>query len=161
MAHSSFAISPEGRVICRGDTLMTGYLQDERMEESEGRKREILTSDLGELDAMGRLFLRGRADDVINIGGFKVDPSEVEDVALTLSWVTDCICTTIPHPFLGRALKLLVVTKGPLDEHAIVQHLSSRLESYKVPGFYEKVPGIRRNANGKLDRKAYYSSETL
>jgi acyl-CoA synthetase (AMP-forming)/AMP-acid ligase II len=103
------------------------------------------------------LHLSGRASDVINVGGFKVSPAEVEAVAMSNPLVSDCICISASHPVTGRALKLLVVTPSDqtLDKRSLARYLADRLEPYKVPMLYEQVDTIARTYNGKLDRKHY------
>lgn len=157
MRHSKIAIATDGHIVCEGDTLMGGYLGDDALTASVLRGGQLHTADIGYLDGEGRLRLTGRTDDTINVGGYKVAPSEVEDIVLGFEGVEDCICVAAPHPMMGQALKLLVVTRGgaPLDKRALALHVKAHAEAYKVPLLYEKVEAIRRTYNGKLDRKAY------
>lgn len=161
MQHSKVTISPEGKIICSGATLMTGYLT------SEGLKTDMIingtytTNDNGYIDEEGRLHIKGRIDDIINVGGYKVSPQEVEEAASTLPEVEDCICIPYRHPILGNALKLLVqLTEGAtLDKPRIARYLSTRLERHKVPLAYEAVNTIARTFNGKLNRKYYLTDQ--
>src|SRR3712207_7540745 len=73
------------------------------------RDGTFLTADLGHVDELGRLYLQGRADDLINVGGLKVAPIEVENAALSMEGVADCLCVPASHPMMGTVLKLLVV----------------------------------------------------
>ena len=166
MKHARLFITPEGFIACQGPTLMTGYINAPKGEEvqsvqisppsgeSEGA---FITADRGFIDDEGMLHLLGRDDDTINVGGFKVAPTEVEDTAMSLPYVADCVCIAADHPIAGRALKLLVVmTEGAVfDKRTIARYLKSRLESYKVPLLYEQVERVNRTYNGKLDRKSY------
>ena len=117
----------------------------------------IFTADMGHIDEEGRLRLEGRQGDVINVGGYKVAPTEVEDAALSLPQVNDCICIAVDHPLTGQALKLLVVTPEgqPFDKRQIARALKAQLETYKVPLLYEQVEKIQRTYNGKINRKFY------
>ena len=157
MPHSRVLITPEGLIACQGDTLMSGYVGDPELTATVLRDDTIFTSDIGTLDEEGMLHLSGRASDVINVGGFKVSPIEVEEVAMSNPLVSDCICISAPHPVTGRALKLLVVTSSgqTLDKRSLARYLADRLEPYKVPMLYEQVDTIARTYNGKLDRKHY------
>ena len=103
------------------------------------------------------MHLSGRADDVINVGGFKVAPAEVEDAAMSMPGIADCICISAAHPIVGRALKLLVVMAPgeDFDKRVIARYLKTRLEPYKIPLLYEQVDKVSRTYNGKLNRKAY------
>ncbi len=157
MPHSGVHITEAGLIACTGDTLMTGYVGEPERTAQVLRDGVLYTSDLGTIDADGRLHLQGREDDVINVGGFKVAPTEVEDAAMSHPSVADCLCISVDHKITGKALKLLVVLAegSTLDKRALARYLSTRLEPYKVPMLYEQVESIRRTFNGKPDRKAY------
>jgi acyl-CoA synthetase (AMP-forming)/AMP-acid ligase II len=157
MPHSKILITPDGLIACQGDTLMSGYVGDPELTATVLRDDTVFTSDVGILDEEGMLHLSGRASDVINVGGFKVSPIEVEEAAMASPMVSDCICISASHPVTGRALKLLVVTPPgqKLDKRTLARYLADRLEPYKVPMLYEQVDTIARTYNGKLDRKFY------
>ena len=157
MRHSRLFITPEGLIACQGKTLMTGYVGDPERTASVLRDGTLFTSDLGRIDEQGFLHLQGREDDVINVGGFKVAPTEVEDAAMAFPDVQDCICLPVAHPITGTALRLLVqMAEGAtLNKRQLALYLKERLETYKVPQRYEQVATIQRTFNGKLDRKAY------
>lgn len=144
----------DGVVVCRGAGLMMGYLGQTL---SIPHQEEVATCDLGFFDEAGRLHLTGRSNDAINVGGLKVYPAEVEEAALSLPEVSDCICVAAPHKVMGQVPKLLVVLapQATFDKRAIAQALRQRMEAYKVPVQYEQVEQIARNKNGKLDRKHY------
>ena len=161
MKHSSIIISDKGLIVCKGKTLMTGYVGDPERTASILHDGAVYTSDIGALDADGMLHLTGREGDIINVGGFKVAPTEVEDATLSFPDVKDCICIAVDHPITGKALKLLVVMREDkaLNRKALVLHLKSILEPYKIPLLYASVDHIQRTFNGKIDRK-YYKSAT-
>ena len=157
MPHSQIIITPEGHIACKGDTLMSGYIGDPERTATVLRDGTIYTSDVGRIDDEGMLHLSGRADDVINVGGFKVAPTEVEDAAMSFPDIQDCICISVEHKITGRALKLMVVMKEgtALNKRALALHLKNKLETYKIPTLYEQTDAIKRTFNGKLDRKFY------
>lgn len=157
MKHSRIFITPDGNVACQGKTLMTGYVGEPEMTHTVLHHATLYTHDQGFIDSDGRLHLSGRQDDIINVGGFKVSPSEVEDAALALPEIRDCICIAVQHPVMGCMLKLLVVLSpgSGLDKKKLAHYLHSRLEAYKVPLLYEEVTEVHRTYNGKPDRKAY------
>ena len=105
------------------------------------------------------MFITGRNDDVINVGGLKVAPTEVESAAMGLDCIADCICIGVPDEVSGQALKLLIVpaTGVKIDKTYISTYLSEKLENYKIPHQYEEVDHIERTYNGKLNRKYYKS----
>ncbi|MBO7119228.1 MAG: acyl--CoA ligase [Bacteroidaceae bacterium] len=157
MKHSSVRIDRDGRVICSGQTLMSGYAGAPELTAQVLINGEIHTSDIGTLDADGMLHLQGRQDDVINVGGYKVNPLEVEDAVSGFEPIADCICIPARHILLGTVPKLLYVPKQGKDVKPkdIADFLKGRLENYKIPLLYEVVDAIKRTYNGKLDRKAY------
>lgn len=162
MPHSGVHITEAGLIACTGDTLMTGYVGEPERTAQVLRDGVLYTSDLGTIDADGRLHLQGRQDDVINVGGFKVAPTEVEDAAMGHPSVADCLCIATDHKITGKALKLLVVLAegATLDKRALARYLSTRLEPFKVPMLYEQAESIRRTFNGKPDRKSYAVGRT-
>ena len=157
MKHSSVRIGDDGRVICSGKTIMSGYVNAPEATALVLREGEVFTSDIGSLDDKGMLRLQGRRDDVINVGGYKVNPSEVEEAAGACEGIKDCICIPAPHVVLGTVPKLLYVPKTgqTIKPKDIADFLKGRIESYKIPLLYEAVDAIKRTYNGKLDRKAY------
>ena len=161
MSHSRLLITDQGRIACQGDTLMSGYIGDAEKTAEILRDGTLYTNDLGYIDEQGMLHLTGREDDVINVGGFKVAPTEVEDAALSYPGVEDCVCIGIDHPITGKALQLLVVMADglTLNKRQLALHLKSRLETYKVPQRYQQVEAVNRTFNGKINRKAYYIND--
>lgn len=157
MKNSSFFITTEGTVACSGKTLMTGYLDDEELTREVLRDGVVYTHDLGFIDNDGCLHLTGRADDIINVGGFKVNPQEVEDAAMLSPIVKECVCVADTHPVIGTIAHLIVVTKDgePLDKRHLAAFLDSKLERYKVPQNFSQAESLHRTFNGKIDRKAY------
>ena len=157
MSHSRVIITPRGTISCQGDTLMTGYLGDPELTATVLYDDTVHMSDYGSIDDEGMLHIGGRENDVINVGGYKVAPTEVEDVAMGIPGIKDCICISTDHPIMGRALKLLVVMAdgAEFSKRTIARQLAATLEPYKVPLLYEQVDAVARTYNGKLDRKHY------
>lgn len=150
MQHARLRLDESGRIIVSGPMIMSGYL------DADTCPTEIVTSDIGRLDHMQRLFIVGRISDFINVGGLKVAPAEVEAVAMSHPAVRDCICIPHPHPLMGQVPELLVVTdEGQYDRRSLIAHLKAHLDAYKLPLFYRQVAEIRKTFNGKTDRKYY------
>ena len=160
MKNSSVEVTSEGNVIVSGLTIMSGYVNDEAATRQVIQDGKIHGSDLGYVDADGLIHLTGRQGDVINVGGFKVNPVDVENVALAHPSVKDCICIAAKHPVIGPVLKLLVVLAdgAELDKRSIALHIKAKLPSFCIPTYYEAVAQIQRTFNGKIDRK-YYREE--
>ena len=161
MKNSMVEVTAEGNIVVSGPTVMSGYVADPENTLKVLKDGKIYGADLGYVDEEGLIHLKGRQGDVINVGGFKVDPVEVENAAVSHGSVKDCICIAGTHPVIGAVLKLLVVLQdgSQLDKRSIAQHIKSKLEPHKVPMYYEAVDSIRRTYNGKLDRKYYKESK--
>ncbi|MBP5394095.1 MAG: acyl--CoA ligase [Bacteroidaceae bacterium] len=157
MKHSSVRIDEGGRVVCSGRTIMSGYAGSPELTQQVLREGEIFTSDIGTLDSWGMLRLQGRQDDIINVGGYKVNPLEVEEAVSSFGLIADCICIPAHHILLGTVPKLLYVPKQgkEVKPKDIADFLKGRIENYKIPLLYESVDAIKHTYNGKLDRKAY------
>ncbi len=140
----------------RSPMLMMGYLNDPELTASVLDKDGWFhTSDRGYIDSEGYLFFLGRNDDVINVAGKKVAPTELEEVVLRCEGVDDCACTSTEDPVVGTSLRLLVVTCPgyAFSPQKILRELRSRVEDYKLPSRIEQVEAIPRLFNGKIDRK--------
>jgi acyl-coenzyme A synthetase/AMP-(fatty) acid ligase len=149
--------SPEkpGIIAIKSNTVTAGYWNEPELTAKTIQNGVIYMSDLGYIDDNGYLYLVGRRDDVINIGGFKVAPTEVEEVALKLPMIADCACIPYDDKVLGRVVKMFVcLNEGyAFDSEEIVRMLGAQLEAYKVPKYIEAIEAIPRTFNGKIDRK--------
>jgi long-chain acyl-CoA synthetase len=115
----------------------------------------IRTNDLAAIDADGFLFLRGRADDAINRGGFKVLPEEVAAILRTYPGIADAAVIGAPDPRLGQVpLAALELAEGasPPDPKTIDAFLKQHLPAYMVPVEYRVVPSLPRTASLKISR---------
>ncbi len=146
-----------GLIACKGDVNMKGYVNAPELTREVLQNGIVYTNDMGYIDDEGFVYIVGRQGDVINVGGLKVAPTEVEEAALAYDGVDDCICLGIDDEITGKALKLLVVMHDgiELDPRKLRLFLSSKLDAHKVPKFFEVVDHIKKTYNGKLDRKAY------
>ena len=157
MKHAKYYISEAGTIICSGETLMSGYLDSPDIEREVFQASKFITSDIATLSPKGLLIIRGRNDDIINIGGYKVSPLDIENAAMEIEGIKECICIASHHKVLGIALKLIyVATKDShLNARLIAQSLSSKLSRYQIPLLYEEAEEIQRTYNGKINRKYY------
>lgn len=143
-----------GIIAIRSNTVTAGYWNEPELTAETIRDGVIYMTDLGYIDD-GYLYLVGRRDDVINVGGLKIAPTEVEDVALRHPAVNECVCIPYDDKVYGRVVKMLVkVNEGfTLDQKEMARYLEEKLEAYKVPKYMESIDAIPRTFNGKIDRK--------
>ena len=142
-----------GELCVKGNMVMKGYL-DRRVSDGDFFGEYFRTGDVGYRSPDGRLYLVSRKKEIVNVGGKKVSPVEVEDAALSLG-VEDCICAAAPDPegMLGEVPKLYVLRGGTtLSFDEIKAGLASLLEPYKVPTLYEWIDAIPKTASGKKQR---------
>ena len=137
----------------------SGYWKDEAETKNVLFEGGIYSNDEAYYDEDGDIILLGRKGDVINVGGNKVSPDEIEDVAKKHPDVFDCGCIGIKDELKGNVPKLFIqVKKGvKFDSVSIRAHLAANLEPYKVPAIIEEIDVIPRSFNGKLLRKTLRS----
>lgn len=145
-----------GRLQIAGDVLFSRYRLDPELTAAVLRDRWFMTSDLGEVDADGRVLVRGRADDVINSGGEKVVASEVEQVLRAWDRVQDAVVVGTPDPDWGERVTALIVpadgTPPPgLDD--VRAYVVDRLPRYAAPRAVLAVETVPMLASGKPDRQ--------
>ncbi|MGC1513781.1 MAG: AMP-binding protein [Acidimicrobiales bacterium] len=141
-----------GRIFVRNGMLFEGY--------TGGGGKEIIdgfmsSGDVGHFDAAGRLFVDGRADDMIVSGGENVFPREVEDLIAQDPSVADVVVVGVPDDEFGQRLKAFVVPSdgATVDADALRQLVRTNLARYKVPRDIEVREDLPRNATGKVLRR--------
>ncbi len=146
-----------GRIIIRSEMNMKGYYQMPELNAAAFRNGWFLSNDMGYIDAEGFLYVLGRKDDIINIGGLKVYPSEIETAALKIEGVRDCVCFPVNDDITGQAVKLLIKKNSGCDKTIvdIKRQIADYLDQYKIPKSIEFTDRVERTANGKLDRRFY------
>lgn len=147
----------EGQMCAKGEMVMKGYYNEPELTRSVFKDGYFVSSDIGKFDADGYLYYIGRKDDVINLGGYKIAPTDVENIALQSGLVHECICIEDSDEYGIPFIKLLVVVadKSKFDPKALNTFLSDKLEKYKIPRTIEAVDALMKTYNGKTDRKAY------
>ncbi|WP_395703859.1 AMP-binding protein [Aquabacterium sp.] len=149
-----------GEICARGPQVMTGYWQ--RPEETARAFTPdgwLRTGDLGTMDSEGRLRLVDRKKDMIVVSGFKVYPSEVEDVVASHPGVADCAVIGVPDERSGEAVRLLVVRADPaLDGAALAALCRTRLAAYKCPSAIEFRTALPKTPIGKVLKRGLRES---
>jgi bile acid-coenzyme A ligase len=110
--------------------------------------------DRGRLDEHGYLFLENRTHELINVGGEKVDPNEVEAALMDHPDVLDVVALGVPHAALGSVIGVRVVLRPSATVHRgdLAAHCGRRLAGYKIPKQFTFVDRIPRSASGKIQR---------
>lgn len=142
----------DGEICVRGHQTMVGYLdpEDNKCAFIDGFVR---TGDCGYMSDDGYLYLTGRIKEMINVGGEKVNPVEVEEAICNLG-VGDCVCVCHPHEMLGETVKAYIL-RGSTDLtlEQINEKIQASLPVYKCPSHYEWIDQIPVNSLGKKQRR--------
>jgi acyl-CoA synthetase (AMP-forming)/AMP-acid ligase II len=144
--------APDGE---RGEILVRSpFRMDESSQDGSRLAGGFLrTGDLGYLDADGFLWVEGRVSDMINRGGLKVFPDEVEEVLRGHPAVRDAGVAALPDRRLGEVPHAWLVCDGPLDPASLRSWCREHLAPYKVPAGFTQVDALPRNDMGKLLRR--------
>ena len=142
-----------GEIWIKGKNVIKKYWNNENADENivDGW---IKTGDAGYLDAEQYLFLVGRNDDIINVGGEKILPQEVESVIREIPGVAEVVIFGIKHEVYGQIIKANIVkTKNSdLDKTDILKYCINNLERFKIPSKIEFVEDIPKTDYGKVKR---------
>ncbi|MBR0821189.1 non-ribosomal peptide synthetase [Bradyrhizobium liaoningense] len=152
----ALASGEHGEIMLRGPNMTRGYYNDEAATRAAFRNGWFRTGDLGYLDADGYLFIVGRIKDVINRGGQKISPLEVEEVLLSHPAVLEAGVFAVPHQKLGENVAAVVVLRANSEATSdqLRQFARKRLAAYKVPSLIRSVAALPKGASGKVKRNA-------
>lgn len=144
-----------GEILVRGPSVTAGYEDGASLDGPPPFVNGWLrTGDQGLLDPEGYLFIKGRLKEIINRGGTKISPREVEDVLLDHPAIAQAAAFGIPHSALGEDVAAAVVLRPGADatEAAIRRFAAVRLADFKVPCRVLHVTDIPKGPTGKLQR---------
>jgi acyl-coenzyme A synthetase/AMP-(fatty) acid ligase len=119
----------------------------------------VWSGDTVKMDRDGFLYFIGRNDEMIKTSGYRVSPTEVEEVAHASGLIRDAVAVGAPHPDLGQAVVLAVSASASPDTGAsrgedLLNYLKTNLPNFMVPRHVAWLPELPRNPNGKFDRPA-------
>jgi acyl-CoA ligase (AMP-forming) (exosortase A-associated) len=175
---SACATDEPGELVHRGALVAMGYWNDaERTAErykplacdAPGRQQglvlpeyAVFSGDTVRMDGQGFLYFVGRRDEMIKTSGYRVSPTEVEEVLYATQLVGECVAFGVDHPVLGNAIYVIATNAlgtGDGNLNALWIECRARMPTYMVPSGIEMVStALPRNPNGKIDRKLLSSS---
>jgi len=164
---SACAPGEPGELIHRGSLVAMGYWNDkektaERFRPVPGQQIGIQLEEIAvwsgdtvRMDEEGYLYFVGRKDDMIKTSGYRVSPTEVEEVIYQSGQIGEVACLGVPHPELGQVIIATITLSDDsiLDEEQIIQFCREQLPAFMVPIKVVKYEQLPRNPNGKIDRK--------
>jgi acyl-CoA synthetase (AMP-forming)/AMP-acid ligase II len=143
----------QGEVVIQGPNVTRGYHNNPEGNAAAFTHGWFRTGDQGVLDAAGYLTLVGRLKELINRGGEKISPREIDEVLLTHLAVAEAVCFGVPDAKYGEEVAAAVVLRGEASAAALAAHCRERLAAFKVPKTIYLVTQIPRTATGKIQRR--------
>lgn len=144
-----------GRIGVRSPSVAASHVPAAPDDPEPGlRDGRFIAPDVGRIDDAGRLHLLGRALDVINVGGRKVYPAEVERVIRSVPGVRDVVVLGVERSAVAAALRAVVEAGPEVDRESVVRACESGLARYKIPRSIELRAELPRTGRGKVDRRS-------
>jgi len=147
-----------GEVVIQGPNVVREYENNPEANEKSFTHGWFRTGDQGYLDENGYLVLTGRIKELINRGGEKIAPREIDEVLLGHPAVAEAVAFGVPHATWGEEVAAAVVLHSPEQESAILAYCKERLAEFKRPKKVYIVDKIPRTATGKIQRGAVAAS---
>jgi acyl-CoA synthetase (AMP-forming)/AMP-acid ligase II len=142
-----------GEVVIKGPNVITGYENNPEANATSFVDGWFRTGDQGYLDADGYLHLVARIKELINRGGEKISPREIDEVLLTHPAVAEAVCFGVNHPTWGEEVAAAVVVQQPTTEADLLAFCKERLAEFKRPKQIHITEKIPRTATGKIQRR--------
>jgi acyl-CoA synthetase (AMP-forming)/AMP-acid ligase II len=153
-AGAHLANGQRGEVVIQGPNVVSGYENNPEANAKSYTNGWFRTGDQGVLDSGGYLTLTGRIKELINRGGEKIGPREIDEVLLSHPSIAEAVAFGVPHPTWGEEVAAAVVLKEPVEEAAILAFCKDRLADFKRPKKVYITTAIPRTATGKIQRGA-------
>jgi acyl-CoA synthetase (AMP-forming)/AMP-acid ligase II len=144
-----------GEVVIAGPNVMSGYENNPEANASAFASGWFRTGDQGVVDADGYLTLVGRLKELINRGGEKISPREIDEVLLDQPEVAEAVCFGVPHQTWGEEVEAAVVLReaAAISEAELIARCRDRLADYKRPKRIHFTDVLPRTATGKIQRR--------
>jgi len=143
-----------GEIVIRGGNVMVGYEGNSVANEQAFTHKWFRTGDQGYVDTDGYFFITGRLKEILNRGGEKISPREVDDALMEHPAVDQAVTYAIPHPTLGEEVAAAVVLRQgrSITKRELQSFLVNRLAGFKVPRRFNFVREIPKGPTGKVNR---------
>ncbi len=163
---SPCAAHEPGELVHRGSLVALGYWNDpiktgERYKPVPNQDTGLVLTEMAvwsgdtvKMDEDGYLYFVGRTDEMIKTSGYRVSPSEIEEVIFATGLVADAAAVGVPHPTLGQAIVVVAATAPGIAEDTtkLLNECKKQLPAFMVPAKIEYRDTLPRNPNGKYDR---------
>ncbi len=144
-----------GYIAVKGNMNMSGYYHKKALTEKVMQSDYIVLNDIGYYDEEGYFYFVSRVGDIIDVGGHKIAPSDIEQAVLDYEGIVDCACVAInTQDYIQVPLLYIVCSNDNFDISKLQNYLEQHLELYKVPKEIIPIDKIPRTATGKILRKS-------
>jgi acyl-CoA synthetase (AMP-forming)/AMP-acid ligase II len=157
-AGNHLAGGQRGEVVIQGPNVVREYENNPEANAKSFTNGWFRTGDQGFLDEDGYLVLTGRIKELINRGGEKIAPREIDEVLLAHPAVAEAVAFGVPQPTWGEEVAAAVVLRTPEKDSVILAYCRERLADFKCPKKLYIVEKIPRTATGKIQRGAVAAS---
>lgn len=149
------AVGKVGEIVVKSKSLTRGYYNMPELNQQAFQNGKYFTGDLGKKDTNGFVYITGRKKLLIDTGGYKIDPIEVEDILLSHPLVKEAVVVGVKSTYSGEKVKAVIVTKDTeyCNESYILSFCKERMAEFKVPKLIEFRDEIPKSALGKVLRK--------
>ena len=141
-----------GEVCIQGENVFLGYINNQQANNESFIHDHFRTGDLGFVDENGYLFLTGRKKEIINKGGFKISPAQIDLLVLQHPLIKETISFPIPHETLGEDIAIMVVCEQLITHKELYDYLKEKVPDYMFPSKIMFVDEIPKSATGKINR---------
>lgn len=161
------AADEPGELVHRGALVALGYWNDpertaERFKPAPGQlpglpmtEYAVWSGDTVRKDTDGFLYFVGRRDEMIKSSGYRISPTELEEVVYSSGAVSEAVALGLPHPMIGQGIVIVATPPpdGELDAESVLTACRQELPQFMVPHAVVERASLDRNPNGKIDRK--------
>jgi long-chain acyl-CoA synthetase len=142
-----------GELVASGKNIMLGYWKDPVTTAKALDENGYHTGDQGYIDEEGFLFIKGRKDSLLKVGGHRINPQEIEDAVMETDLVVESAVIGVKDDLLGnRLIALVTPINKDINANMILSKCSRLLPKYKMPSEIKLVKILPKNANGKIDK---------
>jgi long-chain acyl-CoA synthetase len=148
-------VGEAGEFVAKGPMIFKGYWNKPEETQEAFHEGYFLTGDVAVMDQEGWFYIVDRKKDMINVGGYKVWPREVEDVLYTHDQVMEAAAVGVPDEYRGETVRAFVALKegGEVAEEELISYCKERMANYKYPRQIEFLDELPKTPTGKFLRR--------
>lgn len=143
----------DGEICVKGEHVCQSYWHESAERIAQDFHGEYFrTGDSGWMDENGDIYIKGRIKEMINVGGEKVSPMEVEDVLNAIPQIRESACCAMHDAVMGEVVEAFIVENEPISDTEIMDIIRPQLENYKWPRKITRIEAIPKTSSGKIQR---------